>query len=53
MNMQAFYKRLSVKPSRAHQRRLANMTRVSRTQVLNAASGIEWLIWKAAETPNE
>ena len=51
MNMQAFYKRLSVKPSRAHQRRLANMTCVSRTQVLNATSDVEWLVWHA-ETPN-
>jgi hypothetical protein len=52
MNMQTFYRRLSVKPSQAHQRRLEGLTRVSRTQVLNAASDIEWFIWKAAETPN-
>ena len=51
MNMQAFYRRLAVKPSKAHQRRLANLTRVSRTQVLNATADIEWLIWHA-EMPN-
>jgi hypothetical protein len=51
MKMQAFYQRLSVKPSKAHQRRLAGLTRISRTEALNAASGIEWFIWKAAETP--
>ena len=51
MNMQAFYKRLSVKPTRVHQRRLANLTRVSRTQVLDATRDGTWLIW-SAETPN-
>jgi len=52
MNMQAFYKRLSVKPSRAHQRRLANMTRVSRSQILEATSEVTWLLWDAEATPN-
>lgn len=47
MNMQKFYRRLSLKPSRAHERRLASLTRVSRTQVLKATSDIEWLIWHA------
>lgn len=47
MNMQAFYKRLSVKPSQAHQRRLANLTRVSRSQILNAIPRDPWLIWGA------
>ena len=51
MNMQAFYRRLAVKPSKSHQRRLANLTRVSRAQVLNATVDTEWFIWKA-ETPN-
>ena len=51
MNMQAFYRRLAVKPSKAHQRRLANLTHVSRAQVLNATADTEWFIWKA-ETPN-
>lgn len=50
MNMQTFYQRLSVRPSQAHQRRLAGLTRVSRVQILNATSDITWLIWKA-ETP--
>ena len=47
MNMQAFYKRLSVKSSRAHQRRLADLTRVSRSQILNAIPQDPWLIWNA------
>lgn len=51
MNMQAFYRRLTIKPSKAHQRRLANLTRVSRAQVVNATSETEWFIWRA-ETPN-
>ena len=51
MNMQAFYKRLSVKPTKAHQRRLANLTRVSRAQVLDATRDGTWLIWNA-ETSN-
>ena len=50
MNMQAFYKRLSLKPSRAHQRRLASLTQVSRAQVLNATRELTWLIWDG-ETP--
>lgn len=51
MNMQTFYQRLSVKPSQAHQRRLADLTRVSRAQVLDATSQTTWLIWNA-ELPN-
>lgn len=47
MNMQAFYNRLSVKPSRAHQRRLANLTHVSRSQILDATPKDPWLIWNA------
>jgi hypothetical protein len=51
MNMQTFYRRLFIKPSKAHQRRLAGLTRISRVQVLNTTSDSEWLIWRAA-TPN-
>jgi hypothetical protein len=51
MNMQAFYRRLSMKPSRAHQRRLANLTHISRAQILNATGEIEWFIW-SSETPS-
>ena len=51
MNMQAFYRRLAVKPSKAHQRRLANLTHVSRAQVVNVTRETEWFIWKA-EMPN-
>lgn len=47
MNMQTFYRRLTVKPTRAHQRRLAKLTQVSRTQILHATSEITWLIWDA------
>jgi hypothetical protein len=47
MNMQTFYKRLSVKPSRAHQRRLANLTHVSRLQILNATPEDPWFLWNA------
>lgn len=47
MNMHTFYRRLSLKPSKAHQRRLANLTRVSRAQVLNATSDTEWFVWHA------
>ena len=36
MSMQIFYRRLAIKPSQAHRRRLAGLTRVSRIQVLNA-----------------
>ena len=50
MNMQAFYKILSVKPSQAHQHRLAGLTRISRVQVLKTTSDVEWFVWKA-ETP--
>jgi hypothetical protein len=51
MNMQAFYRRLSMKPSRAHQRRLVNLTHISRAQILNATSETEWFIW-SSETPS-
>lgn len=51
MNMQEFYQRLAVKPTKAHQRRLKGLTRVSRAQVLNASSETTWLIWNS-ETPN-
>jgi len=47
MNMQEFYQQLSVKPTQSCQRRLAGLTRLSRTQILNATSKIEWYIWKA------
>jgi hypothetical protein len=49
MSMQTFYRRLSVKPSQAHQRRLAHLTRVSRTQILKATSEGTWLIWSAEQ----
>lgn len=51
MNMQAFYNRLSVKPTRSHQRRLTNLTRASRNQILDATRNGTWLVW-SAETPN-
>jgi len=51
MNMQTFYRQLSIKPSRAYQRRLVNLTRISKEQVLNATNDIEWYVWRA-ETPN-
>ena len=51
MNMQTFYRRLSIKPSQAHRRRLVNLTRISKAQVLNATGDIEWYVWRA-ETPN-
>ena len=51
MNMQNFYRRLSMKPSKAHQRRLANLMRVSRTQVLKATGDVEWFVWHT-ETHN-
>jgi hypothetical protein len=51
MNMQTFYRRLSIKPSRAHQRRLIRLTQISKEQVLNATGDIEWYVWRA-ETPN-
>ena len=51
MTMQAFYRRLSMKPSKAHQRRLANLAYISRIQILNATRETEWFIW-SSETPN-
>ena len=50
MNMQAFHKWLSVKPSQLYQRRLVGLTRISRTQVLDATSELTWLIWNAEAT---
>jgi hypothetical protein len=49
MSMQAFYKWLSVKPTRPHQRRLAGLTRASRAQVLEATSEGTWIIWWNAD----
>jgi hypothetical protein len=51
MNMHAFYRRLTVKPSESHQRRLANLTRISRAQVVQATADTEWFVWHA-EMPN-
>lgn len=51
MNMQTFYRRLFIKPSQAHQRRLSHLTRVSRAQILKATSEGTWLIW-SVETLN-
>lgn len=50
MKMQTFYQRLTVKPSGAHQRRLARLTHATRNQILDATSELTWLIWNA-ETP--
>lgn len=47
MNMHAFYRRLAVKPTKAHQRRLASLTRVSRAQILKATADTEWFVWHA------
>ena len=46
MNMQAFYRRLSMKPSKAHQRRLSNLTHISRAQIVNATGETEWFVWR-------
>jgi len=51
MNMHTFYKMLSVKPVDDNQRRLAGLTRLSRTQIVKASSQLVWYIWNA-ETPN-
>lgn len=51
MNMQTFYQQLSVKPAEARQRRLARLTRLSRTQILKATSQLTWYIWNA-EAPD-
>ncbi len=51
MNMQAFYERMAVKPEQPHERRLAGLARLSRAQILDATSDLDWLIWKA-ETPS-
>lgn len=47
MNMQAFYQRLAEKPTRARQRRLLNLTYVTRAQVVDATNQVTWLIWGA------
>ncbi|HXD12364.1 MAG TPA: hypothetical protein VN653_19995 [Anaerolineales bacterium] len=47
MNMQAFYKQLSNKPSQVHKHRLANLMLVSRTQILDTTKAGTWLIWNA------
>lgn len=51
MNMQGFYRQLSVKPERPHERRLGSLRRASRTQILNVTSELTWYIWDA-ESPN-
>lgn len=50
MNMQDFYRRLSVKPQQPHQRHLAGLTRVSRSQILHATNEFVWFVWDA-DTP--
>ena len=53
MTMQVFYQRLSIKPNRKDQRKLMNLTHVSRAQVLNAASEDTWFLWwKPEESEN-
>ena len=49
MNMQTFYKWLSVKPSQSHQKRLAGLKNTSRAQVLKATEELTWLIWSEEE----
>ena len=48
-NMQAFHQWLfsntTQKPD-AYQRRLASLTRVSRSQILNIASDLLWVFWE-------
>jgi hypothetical protein len=53
-NMQVFYKGLSSvdETSALQQRRLASLTRLDRTQLLNAAGALAWDIWKAAAVPD-
>jgi hypothetical protein len=50
MNMQAFHKLLAAKPARRRQRLLSNLTRASRTQILQATSELTWLIWTAEQS---
>jgi len=48
-NMQAFHQWLfsdSAQKSGAYQRRLASLTRVSRSQILNVASDLLWVFWE-------
>lgn len=49
-NMQGFHKWLSSvnETSTAHQRRVASLTHLDRTQLLNAASDLAWDIWYEA-----
>ena len=49
-NMQGFYKGLSSvdRTSTLHQRRLASLTHLDRTQLLNAAGDLAWDIWTEA-----
>lgn len=47
MNMQVFYRQLTTKPSQTYQCRLAQLTRVSRAQVLKATEAGTWLWWDA------
>ena len=49
-NMQAFHKWLfssATQKSDAYQRRLASLTRVSRSQILNIASDLLWVFWES------
>ena len=51
-NMQDFHKWLSSvneKPA-PNQRRLLELTRLSRVQLANAASALGWFLWDAPET---
>jgi len=51
MNMQDFYKQLfTAKTPTAHQRSLASLTRINRTQILDATQDLTWLLWGNAET---
>lgn len=51
MSMQDFYQRLCVKPEQPYQRRLAGLTHVPLSQILNATSESTWFVWNA-ELPN-
>ncbi|GEM_PF-2426460 len=50
MDMQEFYHRLFVKPEGLHQRRLQGLTRVTRTQIMDATREGTWLFWWKPET---
>jgi hypothetical protein len=48
-NMQTFHQWLfssAMQKPGAYQRRLASLTRISRLQILNIASGMTWVIWE-------